>query len=155
MENTTVKNIILTVTTIIGILVIMTSHSEAQSVKLTTYMEYTHISPKAGTSAGYLFENNFGAGIFYQKEVLQGFTEEIPTRREKKFWGAYFALPVIYRAKYDAGMQLRAGVVNTEGFTITPSFHFTYRPVPFIGISAGVGMRNLRPSVMPRLEITF
>jgi hypothetical protein len=143
----------LTLTLISGIIFILVARSFAQPLKLTSYFEHTHVSPKIGTSAGYIFGCSFEIGGFYQQEINPGFYERISRKREEEFFGAYIAIPMLCKNHFNLDFQVRTGIVNREYFAITPSIHFTYRPVRFLGISAGMGVRNFRPTVIPRIEI--
>lgn len=133
---------------------LLTFHSRlcAQDFKITTYVERTYISPKMGMSAGYRFGCSFEAGGFYQKEIQSGFSEQ-PEKCEHEFYGMYFSIPVLCREKFGLDFMIRSGMVNKENFTITPSLNLDYRPFRILGIGGGIGLRNLRPTFMPRIEI--
>ncbi len=149
------KKIVVLIVSILGLLVIIQSKGNAQDFKLTTYFENTSVSPKAGSSAGYRIDTGFEAGLFYQKEITPGFEERDDKIREQEFFGFYFSMPVMNKRKFGLDLMVRSGSVNNESFTITPSVHLSYRPLPFMGISAGMGVRCLRPTIIPKLEIIF
>lgn len=119
--------------------------TRGQNVNFSSYIEHGKHYPKAGSSATIEFNNNFEIGGFYQKAFISG---EANPRLEQEFYGMVVGLPFISTPKFSLKLMARAGVVNKESFTITPSLESQVFLVKFLGIKAGVGVRNLSPTIL-------
>lgn len=125
----------------------------AQNWKVSSYLEKTFVSPKAGTSLGYEFPGNYEVGGFYQKAVMTNGKENLPRFYEEEFFGLYTSLPIRDTEKLDINFNIRTGVINNEIFAITPSLQAEFMPTKIIGLGLGVGIRNLRPTVITKIIV--
>lgn len=118
-----------------------------QGIKASTYMEYTSVSPKAGTSLSYFFKDQIEVGGFYQKSTVEIQREEgRPLCAEVEFFGAYFGYPLMVTEKSKINFDIRTGVTNGQNFTITPSISLHHSPIKFISLGVGVGVRSFKPT---------
>ena len=132
--------------------------ANAQRLQLKTYVENTHISPKAGVMIG--FENKYAweYGTFYQESgILTGSSSEssLPKNYERTLYGAFFAVPLVDTRKLDVKMQVRTGVSNGVNFVITPSAHAYYSLVRNVKFGVGLGTRAFRPTLQSSFVISM
>jgi hypothetical protein len=145
------------VKTILPIILILVSFlSVGQGLEASTYIERTVVSPKLGTSIGYVFDNNFEVGGFYQQSA-EGISSEQPKPflYEKEMYGAFVACPLVASRKANLKLNIRTGVSNGENFVITPSFQGNFQAARMVTLGAGVGVRALRPTMMASLKINI
>ena len=141
---------------IILILAAVSYSSNAQELKLSTYIEKTKMSPKLGHSLGLVFPGYLGdmeVGGFYQRNMLTNTTESTSKRviMEEQFYGFYIGISFIQREKVNVNFNLRAGLVNESMLAITPSVFTDFMLSNALGFGLGVGMRNLQPTYTGRV----
>ncbi|WP_258105284.1 hypothetical protein [Marinoscillum sp. MHG1-6] len=128
----------------------------AQSPTVSTYLEQTKMGAKLGYTVGVTFKNQYQLGGFYQKDISNGDgAENVPRHLiyEQEFYGVYFSAPLKSGEKFGLSTQVRTGVTNGENFTITPSLLGSYRPVKFISLNAGLGIRAFRPTAIAGISL--
>ncbi|MEM9895365.1 MAG: hypothetical protein AAF789_03270 [Bacteroidota bacterium] len=139
--------------------VLMLSTVFSQQLKITKYIERTHISPKIGTAIGFVNQYGWEYGAFYQEaSILESTMSEerrsqLPRFYEREFYGAYFSAPLLYSGNLKLKMNVRTGVSNGENFVITPSLLSDYKVTRRITIGAGVGSRAFRPTLQGSISV--
>lgn len=135
----------------------------AQNVKLTTYVEATHITPKTGINVRYVDPNiDYEIGAFYQEsKILEQMwmsdeaIRNLPRFYEQTFAGIYFAAPLMERNRFDLKFNVRMGVANKEIFVITPAIMGDLKLTPFIHLGGGIGTRAFKPTLITNLTINI
>lgn len=135
----------------------------AQNLKLSTYVEATHITPKTGVSLRYIDPFiEYEIGAFYQESKIveqMWMSDEamakLPRFYEQSFVGFYFAYPMMQRDWFDLKFNVRTGVVNNEIFVITPAIMGDLKITPFIHLGGGIGTRVFRPTFITNLTINI
>jgi hypothetical protein len=140
--------------TLAAIFLAITAIATAQTIEASTYVERTHISPKMGTTVGWIFDNQIEVGGFYQQSTVELKAESgRPLRYENELYGAYMAYPLVGNQRANVKLNVRTGVSNGENFVITPSFQGNYQAAKMVTLGAGVGVRSFRPTMMASLKI--
>ncbi len=131
------------------------SQALSQNLFVTSYMEKTKVSPKAGIQVGYQLSDNYEVGVFYQKEVdMPGGHESVKPRfYEKEFIGVNLATRIFAVQKVNVSMDVRIGAINKENFAITPSVKLDYQVIKRIHINAGLGVRSFNPTLQGGLKV--
>ncbi len=136
---------------------LLTSLSQiaAQNLFTSSYIEKTHVSPKAGIQVGYRFSTNHEVGIFYQKEVDMPGSREAKKPRfyEKEFLGVNLSAQLISFHKVNMLIDIRIGVINKENFGLTPSLKFDYEIIKRVHLNAGIGARTFTPTYQGGIKI--
>ena len=150
------KKVIITKLVVLVFLLILvgSSFAQGQGLQARTYLEHTHISPKFGTSVGFIFGDQIEVGGFFQRAAVQEQAEYgRPLQSENEFYGAYFAYPLLAGEMAAIKFNVRTGVSNGENFVITPSVMTSYRPLKNLSVGGGVGVRAFRPTYMASISI--
>ena len=135
--------------------------ANGQMVKLTIYVESTHVSPKSGLNIRYEDPYlGYEIGVFYQESrfldnVRGTDVNSFPRSYEKMFTGLYLACPIMQRDWLDLKFNVRTGVTNNETFVITPMVTSDLKLAPFLQIGGGIGTRSFRPTFMTHLTINI
>lgn len=136
------------------LLLVGASLAQSQGLQAKTYLEHTHVSPKFGTSIGYVFSDHIEVGGFFQRasEIAEPETGR-PLQSENEFYGAYFAYPLVAGEHAAIKFNVRTGVSNGENFVITPSIMTSYHPLKNLAIGGGIGVRAFRPTYMATISL--
>ncbi|MEQ6118402.1 hypothetical protein, partial [Reichenbachiella sp. MALMAid0571] len=120
------------------------SCSNAQELKLSTYIEKTKMSPKLGHSLGLVFPGYLGdmeVGGFYQRNMLSHNAETTSKKQiiEEQFYGFYMGISFIQRQKVNVNFNVRTGLVNGSLLAITPSVFSDFMLSDALGFGLGLG----------------
>lgn len=120
------------------------AYTNGQNLKISTYIEKTHLSPKFGTEIGLQLPGIIGpitVGGFYQKSSISAESEK-NNLEEFQFYGAFIQLPFLNRKRYNVNFEVRSGYINNNSFVIAPLLNTEFYLTENIGISLGCGMRS-------------
>lgn len=129
----------------------------SQDLKLETYIEKTHVSPKAGIRFIFVGRDRLEMGAFYQRHTYIEWKEQstLPRFHEKEFYGLRLGYPLVtaYNQSYSIKFHVRTGMVNNQNFIITPSITSALQFWKIFNVGVGVGMRAFRPTMIGSLGL--
>ncbi|MCR9067066.1 MAG: hypothetical protein NXI00_24080, partial [Cytophagales bacterium] len=70
-----------------------------------------------------------------------------------KFYGMYMGISFVETERLKMSFNIRAGAVNDKYLVITPSVYSDVMLTRFLGVGAGLGMRNLMPTYQARVTV--
>ena len=131
--------------------------TQAQTIRVNPYTEFTQMSAKTGLSIGTVIPLEYltvEVGGFYQHATFEENNEQLRYMEyEKSFYGFNTSVYLIQWQKFDLALNIRTGKVNKEFFSITPGFKGELKVNKRVNIQVGTGIRNLTPTLITGLVV--
>ena len=131
----------------LSIVLLISTFASAQTAQVTNYIEFTAVSSKTGTAVSWRTKDAIEIGLFYQRHSPFATAEDqLPRFYEQEFYGVDFGYPIIHRTHIDLLFTTKVGAQNKQNFLITPGLRGYLKPMPWVSLMVGAGVRGFKPT---------